>query len=100
MRIFLKENLNRYFFHFGGVIAILVLFGSVFYLPFPPQFIKFGISITDELLLFTLIVLIYYAFQQSGWIWKYVSLLFSLLAFALPLLRSWATAGSTWNIVL
>jgi hypothetical protein len=96
----LKEKFNRYFIHFGGVIAVLSLFSAAFYLSLPPQFTKFGISITDELLLLVIMSLIYFAFQQSKWAWKYVSLLLTLLAFALPLLRLWVTAGSTWNIVL
>lgn len=79
---------------------MLCLFDAVFYLPFPPQFTKFGISIADELLLLVIMGLIYFAFQQNRWVWKYISWWLTSLAFALPLLRLWVTAGSTWNIVL
>lgn len=84
----------------AGVVAVFIVFGLVFYIPIPPQFESRGILLTDELLLLVVSSLFYFSIKQKHWGWRYVGLFLTLLVFALPLLRLWDTAESTWNIVL
>ena len=86
--------------HLIWVAIVFALYGAVFYVFLPPQFESRGIFFTDEILLITLSILVYYVIKQPNWEWKYVGLFLTLFVFALPLLRLWNTAESTWNIIL
>ena len=82
------------------VIGVFALYGIAFYIPLPPQFESRGVFITDEILLLVISILIYFTTREKHWKWTYVGLFLTLFAFALPLLRLWETAESTWNIIL
>jgi hypothetical protein len=92
----MKRNLQRII----AVVAVFVLFGMAFYIAIPSQFESRGVLLTDEVLLLLSSLLFYFFIKQKHWIWKYAGLLIILWAFALPLLRLWETAESTWNIIL
>jgi hypothetical protein len=70
------------------------------WIPLPPPFKRQGISLTDEIILVLLLALVYLTFLYQGSGARYLCFGLILVAFTLPLLRLWATAKSTWNIVL
>src|SRR6266496_3818550 len=92
--------MRRVLFHMIWIIAIIILYGMIFYVPLPPQFESRGIFISDEILILAFFMLVFFAFRQKHWVGKYISLILTLVVFALPILRLWETAESTWNIIL
>jgi len=92
--------MRRVLFHTIWIIAIVILYGMMFLVPLPPQFESHGILISDEILILAIFVMAFFAFRQKNWIGKYISLILILAVFALPMLRLWETAESTWNIIL
>ena len=95
-----RNNRSRILPHAVWLFAISFLYGTLFFLPLPPQIKKQGIFLTDEFLLLLLLALVFLTYRQTGWGAKYLRLGLILIAFTLPLLRLWETAQSTWNIVL
>jgi hypothetical protein len=91
-----KEALS----HFVWLVAIAIAYVAMFWIPLPPPFKRQGISITDELILAGLLVLVYLTFRYQGRGARYLRFGLILVAFTLPLLRLWETAESSWNIVL
>lgn len=86
--------------HMGWMVLLAILYGALFLIPLPSQIKKQGVLLTDELILFILLTLVFFTFRYPGWGVKYIRLGLILIAFTLPLLRLWETAESTWNIVL
>jgi hypothetical protein len=88
------------FVHAGWIALIAILYGALFLIPLPPQFKRHGIFLTDELILLLLLALVFFTFRHPGRGAKYIRLGLILVILALPLLRLWETAESSWNIIL
>ncbi len=96
----LGSRLRNLLPHVLWLTIISLLYWAVFLLPLPTQFKKRGVLLTDEFLLLFLLVLVFITYRQQGWGAKYLRLGLTLIVFTLPLLRTWETGESTWNIVL
>jgi hypothetical protein len=95
-----KGKTKQTLYHLGWIVVISIAYLAIFSIPLPPQFKRLGVSLTDELLLGLLLVLVYLTFRYPVRGARYLRCGFILVAFTLPLLRLWETAESTWNIIL
>ena len=84
----------------GWFLLAFLLFSLVFILPLPGQLIFNGIHITDEVILLSSCVIIFFALKDSRWGWKTIQLALTLVIFTLPILRLWASAESNYYLVL
>ena len=92
----MKETLR----HTLWLIVVAIAYVAIFWIPLPPPFKRQGISLSDELILAVLLVLVFLTFRYESRATRYLRFGLILVAFTLPLLRLWQTAESSWNIIL